>query len=101
MAVANQVAGVSVSKQNEVNCEVGLISPHLTTMQETNHKLKTIIFDLFKSQLLLNCKEHVTKAQSMPDYGGDIMFADDNVAHSYCREALAMDGAGNTRAYNH
>ena len=95
MDVANYIARVSVSKQNEVNCKVSLISPHLTTIRETNFKLKAIIFDLSKSQLLLNYKENVTKARSMPDYGGDIIFVKDNVAHSYYRATLAIDDAGN------
>ena len=46
MAVASYVAGVSVSKQNEVNSEVGLISPALSTMRTTNIELKDVIFDL-------------------------------------------------------
>ena len=101
LAVATYVASVSVSKINEFNTEVGRVSPVVSTMTETNEKLKRIIFDLSGQQLLLNRKEHVAKARVKPDYKGDIIFVKDNIVHSYCRATLPMDGAGNTRAYSH
>ena len=101
LTVATYVAGGSVSKMNEVNIEVDLISPAVSTMTETDEKLKRIIFDLSGEQFLLNHKEHVAKAYVMPNYKGDVIFVKDNIAHSYCHATLAMDGAGNTRAYSH
>ena len=64
---------------NEINIEAGLISTAVSTMTQTNEKLKRMILDFSGEQLLLNHKEHVAKARVMPDKKGDVIFVRDNI----------------------
>ena len=101
MSVATYVSGNSISKTLELCSEVGIVQPTKRMQTNTRRKLKEIVFDLSTNQLLLNRREHVRRARDMPGYEGDIIFTKDDKMHSICRATLAMDGAGNTRAYSH
>ena len=52
-------------------------------------------------QLRLNRIEHVRAVRSKKNYLGDIKTTVNGKEVSIARGAIAIDGAGNTRAYNH
>ena len=52
-------------------------------------------------QLRLNRIQHYSLARKLPEYPGDLVINKECITHSICRGAVAIDGAGNTRAYNH
>ena len=52
-------------------------------------------------QLEQNRREHVSYVRYTSDYIGDVKATIDDVVHMVSRGEIAMDGAGDVRAYNH
>ena len=48
-----------------------------------------------------NRKDHVTFVREQTNYRGDVEITKNRKVHSISTGAIAIDGAGNTRAYNH
>ena len=59
------------------------------------------VFDLSDIQLRENHKEHCKLVRQQKGYRGDIKTNWNGVERSIARGPIAVDGAGNTRAYNH
>ena len=57
--------------------------------------------DVSTEQLKKNRQEHVSYVRNTSDYIGDVKATIDGVVHMVSRGKIAMDGAGNVRAYNH
>ena len=99
MLVSTYVSENSISKTLELCSEVGVAQPTKRMQKNSRRKLNELVFDLSTDQLLLNRRGHVRQARDIPGYEGDVIFKKGDNMHSICRATLAMDGAGNTRAY--
>ena len=101
MAVGMYTSGVNVYKMNELCSSVGILSPSLTGMYKNNTLAKKDIMDVSREQLKQNRQEHVSYICNTSDYIGDVKATIDNVTCMVSCGKIAMDGAGNARAYNH
>ena len=101
MAVGMYCSATNATKMNEMCSMVGITSPSLNGMNKNNRMLKHQIFDFSIEQLTKNRTDHVVACRKLTHYTGDIVFTKDKVLRKVARGKIAIDGAGNVRAYNH
>ena len=94
-------SGTNVQKGLEMFAEAGIMSPSPRNLQLLIEKEKQSIMNLSEGQLRMNQKEHVAACRLVDKYPGDIVWTKDGKEYCVARGAIASDGAGETRAYNH
>lgn len=102
LANAIFASGIGVQKALELFGQAGIVCPSASVLQEQVDKVKDAILDMSEETQRDNRKEHVAECRRKTNYAGDIVFTDENgKEHHVARGAVAADGGGETRAYNH
>ena len=93
-------SGISTTKMIDLSSKIGLVCPTKSTFVRNSKVLKKEILDL-SNATKKNRKDHVTFVREQTNYRGDVKITKNRKVHSISTGAIAIDGAGNTRAYNH
>ena len=101
MSVGMCTSAINCGKMIELCSEVGLTCTSKKVLMSNHSNLRKVVFDFSKDQIRKNRVQLVKLVREDPNYTGDIKFLRNGKQHSFCRATIALDGAGNIRAYNH
>jgi hypothetical protein len=102
MAVASYSSGMTPSRVEEMCANAGQVCPTKSNLMVMYEKVKDCVLDLSMEALRLNRRRHSVACRNQAGYKGDIQFQDTNGKwHSVARGAIAIDGGGGRRAYQH
>ena len=102
MGVAAYCSGVTPARLEEMCANAGIVCPSQSNLMIMYERVKDSVLDLSGQALRYNHRKHNAACRSQTGYKGDIKFQDHNRKwHSFARGAIAIDGGGGKRAYQH